>query len=387
MELNLKGIGEKDGQALKNMSKEREKVIHNSSTTPINVKFAANEVADALHPTVQHVKVVDIIEEGQDTKTFVLVPNVDVGTKKLAYFRPGQYISIRVEIEDGIYNRPYTISCSPKHASDNIYTITIKRRPKGIVSNYFLDEVKMDDKFAISAPTGNFYYEPIRDAKNVIAIAGGSGITPFISMAEAIVDGILDFKMTILYGARSENDFLFKKRLDELAKKSNLLQVKYILSEEVNPNYETGFITKEMIEKYIVNENSFFVCGPTPLYEAMNEILKEFSIPNKYIRHDALFGRVDLRGNDLYNLTVLTKGEEIHIPCRARETILYAMEKGGIETTSRCHVGECGFCRSKLISGKVKIFDDDICAADSEFAYIHPCAAFPESDVVIELPF
>lgn len=387
MELDLKGLGTKDVQALKNMSKEREKVIRTSSTNPINVKFSVNEIAGSLHPTVQYVKVADIIEEGRDTKTFVLVPNIDAGTKKLAYFRPGQYITIRVEIEDGIYNRPYTISCSPKNAFDNIYTITIKRRPRGIVSNYFLDEVQIDDKFLISSPMGNFYYEPIRDAKNVIALAGGGGITPFVSMAEAIVDGILDFKMTILYGARTEEDFLFKKKLDELAKKSNLIHIEYILSEEENPNYETGFITKEMIEKYMVNENSFFVCGPLSMYEAMNDILKEFNIPNKYIRHDAFFGRVDLRGNDLYNLTVLTKGEEIHIPCRARETLLYAMEKGGIETVSRCHVGECGFCRSKLISGKVKMFDDDICIADNEFSYIHPCAAFPESDVVVELPY
>ncbi len=275
MELDLKGLGKKDMLLLKEIPQEREKVIRNSSSNAINTKFVANEIAESLHPTIQYVKVADIIEEGRDAKTFVFVPDIDAGTKKLATFRPGQYISVKVEIEEGIYRRPYTLSCSPKNAYDNIYTITIKRRPRGIVSNYFLDEVKMDDKFTISAPSGNFYYEPIRDAKHIIALAGGSGITPFISMAEAILDGILDCKLTILYGARTESDLLFHKKLEEMAEKSKYIQVEYILSEEENPNYQTGFITKKLIEKYMENETSFFVCGPLSLYDAMNEVLKE----------------------------------------------------------------------------------------------------------------
>ena len=387
MELNLKGLGKKDMIALKNMGKEREKIIHNSSLNPINTKFAVNEIAKSLHPLVQYVKVADIIEEGRDAKTFVLVADIDAGTKKLAYFRPGQYISIRVEIENGIYNRPYTISCSPKNVLDNIYTITIKRREKGIVSSYFLDKVKIDDKFSISAPTGNFYYEPIRDAKNIIALAGGSGITPFVSMAEAIEDGILDCKLTILYGARTKKDLLFQNKLNELAKKNKRIQVEYVLSEEKNEEYPYGFITKDMIEKYMEKENSFFVCGPLSLYDAMSDILKKFQIPNKYIRHDAFFGRVDLRGSDVYTLTVVTKDKEFDITCRARETLLYSMEKEGILAPSRCHVGECGFCKSKLRSGKVKMLDEDVCVADRDYSYIHPCASFPESDIVLELPF
>lgn len=387
MELDLKGLGKKDRQAFKTINKEREKIIHNSSSNPINTKFIANDLAKVLHPNIQHIKIADIIEEGKDAKTFVLVPDIDAGTKKLAYFRPGQYISIKAEIEGGIYQRPYTISCSPKNVFDHFYTITIKRRPRGVVSNYFLDEVQIDDKFTISAPAGEFYYERLRDAKNIIALAGGSGITPFVSMAEAIADGTIDCKLTILYGARTEKDFLFQEKLNEISKKNNRVQIEYILSEEISPNYETGFINKEMIEKYMENETSFFVCGPLSMYEAMNEVLKEFHLPNKYIRHDAFFGRVELRGNDFYNLTILTRGKTINITCSARETLLSAMERNGILAPSKCHVGECGFCRSKLKSGKVKIFDDKIRMADKEFEYIHPCATFAESDVEIELPY
>lgn len=386
MELDLKGLKKRDILANKNIKKEREKIIHDSSSQNVHTDFETNEMARDLHPFVQHVKIADIIKESENVKTFVLVPDIAAGTKKLAYFRPGQYISIEVSIEDGVYRRPYTISCSPKLVEDNMYTITIKRRPRGIVSNYFLDKVRIDDAFSISAPYGNFYYERLRDAKNVIALAGGSGITPFLSMAEAIGDGILDFQLTILYGVRKESDILFHQRLDELAKKNNLIHVKYILSEEKNIDYENGFITKEMIDPYLENENSFFVCGPLGFYEYMNELLKKYNLPKKYIRHDAFFGKVEIQENVSYNLTVITQDKELSISCSARETLLSAMEKNGIVAPSRCHVGECGFCKSKLRSGKVKTVEESLRLADKENHYVHPCATFPESDVVIELP-
>ncbi len=387
MELDLKGLGKKDMLALKNVKNERRKIIHDSSADPIFTQFLANEIASNLHPTIQYVKVAEILEAGKSAKTFVLIPDIDSGTKKLAYFRPGQYVCIQIQIEDGIYKRPYTISCSPKKAMDNKYTLTIKRRNQGIVSNYFIEKVKVGDTFSISGPKGNFYYEPIRDAKNIIAIAGGSGITPFISMAEAVMDGILDLHLTILYGARTKEDFLFFHRFEEMKKKSKRIQVEYILSEEDDENFISGFITKELIEKYMHKENSYFLCGPLSLYEKMNVLFKELNIPNKYIRYDSFFGRIDLNRNEEYNLTVLTGGKKITILCNTKETLLSSMEKNGILAPSQCHVGKCGFCRSKLKSGKVKMFDDALLEAEKGKKYIHPCATFPESDVVIELPF
>ncbi len=387
MELNLKGLGKKDMEFFEEIPKERKKIIHSSSSSAILTKFNSNELASILHPKVQHVSVIDIIEENDSTKTFVLAPNAEKNTKKLAYFRPGQYISVEVEIDGCIYHRPYTISCSPKNVFDNLYTITIKRKRNGIVSNFFLDEVKVGDHFSISAPMGNFYYEPLRDANNVIALVGGSGITPILSMAEAIKDGILDFKLTILYGARTKKDLLFHKELDELAKKSNLINVEYILSEEQKEGYLSGFITKEMIDKYRENETSFFVCGPINMYEYVNDLLKDYQLPNKYIRHDAFFGRVDISKNEDYELTILTAEKKVTIVCHSKETLLNTMEKNSVLIQSRCQVGNCGFCRSKLKSGMIRTIDGCLRKADEKNKYIHPCISFPESDIVIELPY
>ena len=87
----------------------------------------------------------------------------------------------------------------------------------GFVSPFIQDQWQVGDEIAISGPQGHLYYEPIRDEKKVLALAGGSGITPFMGMAYAIRDGYEDFDLTILYGSRKEEDILYRKELDAVA--------------------------------------------------------------------------------------------------------------------------------------------------------------------------
>lgn len=366
--------------------KKREKVIRKSSSKPIVTENPVENLVKRLHPEEQFVKVAEIIKENADVKTFVLVPDEEAGTKELAYFKAGQYVSICVSIRDGIYRRPYTLSCSPKMALQNKYMITIKRDGDGIVSNFFLDEVDVGYSFSISAPTGDFCYTGLRDANHVIALAEDIGIVPFVSMAEAIYDGILDFSLTILYCAKTKNDLLFREKLEDITCKFENVNLVYILSEEEDNEFINGPIDKSIIESYMVEENSFFVNGSVSFYSHMNAILKEFNIPKKYVRHEVFMGEIELKEDTDYNLTVVTQKREYKMKCNSRKTLLQTMEENGVVTLSRCHVGECGFCRSKLISGKVKTFDENIRAADKNHNYIHPCSTFPESDVILQLP-
>ena len=386
MELNLKGLDQKDMNAFHTLPSERAKIIHGSSPAAIKTTYTANQLASSLHPDIQYVKVAKIIEENDQVKTFVLVPNTEEKTQKLAYFRPGQCISIELKIDGGIYRRPYTITSSPKDALENFYTITVKRK-KGIVSNYLFDHIKVNDTFSVSGPTGTFYYEPLRDAKNVIALVEGIGINQIISMALAIQDKILDCKLTIFYSVKTEKDILFLDKLIQLNKKNSPITIIILLSEEEKENYLHGFITKEMLDQYKEPETSFFISGSLSFYDRVNELLKEYNLSNKYIRHESFFGRVAIQNTNTYTITILSEEKEISIPCNGKETLLEAMEKNGISAPSRCHVGDCGFCRSKLKSGVVRTFNNILTKADEENEYIHPCASFPESDIVIELPY
>lgn len=387
-EIKLKGLSKLDMLKFKNLAKAREKIINHSQSTKINLNYKANEISRKLHPSVQYVVVKDIIKETDNVKTFILEPNVNLGTKDLAFFQAGQYISLKVSIGNSVYRRPYSISCSPKYTLDNnLYTITIKKVKNGIVSSYMFDKVNVGDEFEISGPTGEFYYQPLRDSNNIIALVEGVCITPIYSIAQAIFDGIIDANLTIFYENKTKNDIVFFEKLDDIICKTDKVKLIHVLNKDKDTEFYQGMINKTLLTEVMDLESSFFVCGSLNFYKRMNEILKELNISKKYVRSDVFMSEIELKDYEEYNLLVKFNNQEKTIKCRSNQTLLSAMESAGIPTLSKCHVGECGFCRSKLISGKVKTFDTHLRIGDRRFLYIHPCSTYPESDVVVELPF
>lgn len=160
--------------------KNRETEIAKASDDICVSDFNANILAASLHPEKQILKVREI-KELKDAKLYTLTAD------KCAYFTAGQYISVSVNIEGKTYSRPYSIVSSPKDALKGFYTIAVKRVEGGIVSNYILDNIKTGDIVEASDPTGSFTYEPLRDAGHIMAIAGGSGITPLFPLQRQFV--------------------------------------------------------------------------------------------------------------------------------------------------------------------------------------------------------
>ena len=161
------------------MTPARNDVIEKAEATPLppTDSYKPNEIAKALHPGVQYLKVSKIVEN-ENAKTYYLEANTEKGTKTLAYFSAGQYLSIELEIGNMKLSRPYSLASSPKESLEGTYMLTIKRVDGGLASNYILDNWTVGTEVTSSEPLGTFTYEPLRDAKTVIGLAGGSGITP-----------------------------------------------------------------------------------------------------------------------------------------------------------------------------------------------------------------
>lgn len=367
--------------SLMKYSLERPKCIKEANGKFLRLDYASNQVAALLHPVSIQTQVKEIRVESSDVKTFVLTSE-----QELPNFQEGQYITIEVSIQGVIYQRPYTISCSSKHIKNQEIQITIQRNPQGIVSNYFFSEVHIGDYFVIHGPYGNFTYQSLRDSNEVLAIAGGTGIIPFVAMAEAICDGILDFHLTILYGAKREEDFIFKTTLDQFAKNNSKVSVVYLLSEEQKEGYLSGFINQNVISSYQKENMSYFVCGSHALYEAMNSIFKEMNIANKYIRHDCYDEYEKGVSENTFEIRVLTGNQEKIVFGKGNETILHTLEREGIIAPKRCGVGVCGICRSKLLEGEVLTNHKYVRLADQKYRYIHPCSSYPVSNLKIKLP-
>ena len=397
--VNVKGHI-RDLLAFKKLVPTRKKRIKKASSEPIKTG-ALNNLAKRLHPQKQYLVIDKITEETPTTKTFTFVPAPNTETTELAFFRAGQYLSLRTEVNKAYISRPYSISSSPFDALNGIYEITIKKVEGGFLTDHIWKNWKVGDKIESTAPEGNFYYERLRDKKNVVGIAGGSGITPFRAIARMIDAGKLDINMVLLYGSYDEKEIIFLEEFKKLQEKNpEKIKLVNILSGE-NASLEgseKGFITAEIIKKYADVENSsFFICGPQAMYSFVKEQLDKLKIPRKRIRRE-LFGEIrDITKNkdfpqDKADLTFKIKvkiGAETHeIPAIATETVTVALERAKIKSATKCRSGECGYCRSFLKSGKVYVNpeNDGRRAADKHKNYFHPCSSYPIDNLEIIVP-
>ena len=379
-----------------NQVKTRNKMIEAASDEMPQSIFNVNRVAAALHPARQHVKIAKVTDHG-DAKSYLLIADKEKGTEKLAYFRASQYVSVELNIDEALVNKPYTIRSNPADAlgAGSSYTLTVKLTNPAYASKHILDSWKEGDSLSISGPLGDFYYQELRDAKHVVALAGGSGITPFYSMAAAIVDGIEDFDMTILYGSRSSDGILLKEEIEDLAERSKgRVKVVHILSHEEKEGYEHGFITAELIKKYAPEgDYSVFMCGPRAMYDFEDGEMAKLGLPKRRVRKEMSGDYLGVEKNPDYQapqeqefkLTVDIRGQKQTVACKAGESLLWAMERAGIAAPSRCRSGECGWCHSRLVSGKYFCPKeaDGRRLADEKFGWIHPCCTFPLSDMEI----
>lgn len=385
------------GPFLGQVKLREQKIAEASAELPTSV-YNANILAKKLHPNVQYAVVAAIADHG-DAKSYTLAPDTDKGVEGLAYFRAGQYVSIALDIGEAKLNKPYTIRSCPKDALNGSYTITVKRTAKGFASDYILDNWQVGTKVKLSAPLGEFYYQEMRDAKNVIALAGGSGITPFYSMAAAIADGTEDFNLTILYGSRTKDAILLGAELDAIAAASaGKVKIVHVLSDEAAEGCEKGFITAELIQKYApAADYSVYLCGPKAMYKFMDAELPKLGLKGRRIRKELPGEYGDPTADEkypkdaagkTYQITVLIRGESQSVSCRADQTLLDALEKAGIRAPSHCRSGECGWCHSRLVSGDVYIPEDTDGRrmADKKFGWIHPCCSYPLSDVTLDVP-
>ena len=347
--------------------------------------FGVNKVAKRILPKEQKL-VIDRIEEHSNIAKSYYFKSEGA---PLAYFKAGQYLTFKLEIGSSVVTRSYSIASSPASALNGEYQITVKRINDGFVSDYILDNWSVGDKVIAYAPEGNLIYNPLRDAKNIVGIAGGSGITPFLSIARAIAQGDEDCTLTLLYGCRTSDEILFKAELDRLSENNEKINVVYVLSHSDEEGYEKGFVGADIIKKYAPEGNySIFVCGPGGLYKFLDTELPKLQKEKKYIRFEVFSsGKKAEEEPKEYSITVINRSNETVIKASSNETVLCAFERAGIVVPARCHTGECGFCRSKLVSGKVYIpeGEDKRRIADMQFNFIHPCCCYPESDLVVRI--
>lgn len=376
-------FGFMDMLRFKQLVPNRREALANGSNTPLPKTYRTNELAKRLHPGFMQVELVDIRPLTDRIKAFTF-RRLDADA--FPYFRAGQYVSLQTKIKDSLVSRPYSIASSPKEALSNTLVLGIEEA--GLLSSYMHHEAAIGDHFVMSEPSGEFYYECIRDQKQVIAIAGGSGITPILSMAKVVAQQSEQYEMTLFYGARKEEQIAFREELEAL--KEQGIRVIYVLSDETKEGFEHSFVSAQLIEKYAdIKQSTFFLCGPQSMYAFVLKELEPYQLPLKAIHKDASCCEdLAIDQPKTYQLTVHMRADTYVIDALENETLLVAMERAGLNAPNKCRAGGCGFCHSKWISGDYIVAQgrDGRREADKKFGFIHPCVTYPKADMEIEVP-
>lgn len=398
MKVNVKGHL-RDLLAFRGLVPKRQKRFAKASAEPLEPD-AMNRLAQRLHPECQHLVIARVADQTKTTRTFRLEADPESDTRELAYFRAGQYLSLKVDVDGVRITRPYSIASAPYEAlgDHGYYDITVRREQNGFLTAHIWDTWAVGSKVLSSGPCGTFYHEPLRDQRMIVGLAGGSGITPFRSMAREIIHGAMDANLLVLYGSSDEDDIVFYEEFTELEGKApDRFRVVHVLScEEVSlEGCEQGFITAQTIAKHAdVQSCSFFICGPQIMYRFVEQELATFNLPKRRIRMEVYGALKDVTqsagfpaelAGQVFRLQVQIGGATVEVPAKAVETVLVAMERANLAPPSECRSGECGFCRSRLVAGEVYIQrdTDGRRAADRASGYIHPCASYPITDLEV----
>lgn len=352
----------------------------------------ARKVLDLLHPGKLKLRVSEVIIETKSTKTFRMIS----ADGYLPPFQAGQYINLVIETGGIVTSRDYSISSAPGQTA--FYDITVRQLGDGFVSDYLLNDVKVGDEFESSSPAGNFYHNPLIHGNDLVFLTGGSGITPFMSMIREASGRGLDRRIHLIYGSRTPDDVIFEQEIEDLSRKHPNFNWTLVIS---NPpegyTGRTGFITADLMKETLggdLSGKTFFVCGPEAMYTFCEKELYRLDIPRKNIRTEMYGPPKDVAGQpgwpagtgrDEMVTVSIKNGKSIQV--RTTEPLMNSLERNGIVIPALCRSGECSLCRTKLLKGKV--FQPEgvrLRASDRRFGYIHPCMAFPLSDLEILLP-
>ena len=380
------------------LMKRREELIASGDPSKIDTSDYPMELSKQLHPGLVKAVITEIEEETPTTRTFSLKAAEGY---HLPFFYAGQYISVKFFIDGKWVTRPYSISSAPMEADkDGILQITLRKKNGGYVSEYIWENWCIGTEVRFEGAFGDNYWSSIRDAEHVVAIAGGSGVTAYRSIAKDMKDTGRPKKFTILYGSRNQDDIIFFEELNQIASESNGdIEVYHILSEPKEGWLgEKGFISADTIKKLVPDWDkvTYYISGPQAMYQFLDQEFAKMNIRKKFIRKEE-YGEIDditkydiyPKGNEekVFKIKVLFGIDEKIIEAKATDTVVVSLEKAGIAPDSHCRSGACGFCRSLLLEGEVwqRPQSDGVRAADKDMGYFHPCSAYPMSDLIIQV--
>lgn len=301
-------------------------------------------------------------------------------------FKAGQYINVSIQVNGKEERRSYSI-CS---GTNEPLAIAVKEVESGTVSKWFNQTAEAEMPIAISTPEGNFTKPS--NAKNIVAIAAGSGITPIMSISKQLeAEG---GNMRLYFGNRSEQDIIFRAEIEEL-KNTNPA---FFLSREEKDGFENGRITKQvLIDEFkkdlsLLKSDGFFLCGPEAMIVEACEALEMFGVEKDKIHFELFTTPVLMKTEEpavvsafkgTATVTAVVDGEEETFQLDSSKSLLEGALDNGVDAPYSCRGGVCSTCKAKVMDGAATM-NINYSLTESEVAegFILTCQAHAASENV-----
>ena len=350
-------------------------------------------------------KCVNVVPETHDVSTFYFKPKRIDGA--LFSYLPGQFITFQLVIEGKSINRTYTISSSPTRPY--ILSVTIKKHPNGLVSNWMHQNIKKGVVVEVLGPAGDFSFIKTPSwNKKYLFLSGGSGITPMLSMSRCLTDMKTNADIAFVHNARSSQDLIAHQELSYLDYYNRQFSLTYICDIALkNWTGLTGYLTIEKLQKVVPDfkERETFVCGPALYMKAVKEMLDKNGYDmERYHSESFDFFELTEPGNQIaprqeavnqenvqsstgeFTIELKRFGKISRFHASGKMNILQSLRNQGTILPFGCQEGICGSCKTLKTSGAVKMqAQGGILEREEEEGYILLCCSYPKSDITIEV--
>jgi ring-1,2-phenylacetyl-CoA epoxidase subunit PaaE len=316
-------------------------------------------------------------------------------------FKPGQHLTLKADIGGEEVRRNYSLCVAPQ---DGQLMITVKRIAGGAFSNWANENLKPGDSIEVMPPHGSFTWDfDPRHANHYVGFAGGSGITPVISLLKTALRMERESRFTLFYGNRDSQSVIF---LEELARLKNCfmerLQVHHFLAEEAEDiELFNGMLDQDKCRQILTNliepknVDAFFICGPEPMMDAAESAIAAHGISrDKILLERFTAGRPSAAvAAQMQALQSKAQGVPMLVTLDGRKrrvtfdaaagNILDSARNSGLPAPFACKAGVCATCRARVVSGQVEmaarygLSDDEVAAG-----YVLTCQSVPKGEGV-----
>jgi 3-ketosteroid 9alpha-monooxygenase subunit B len=361
---------------------EPQALSHVTAATAIDPRAVGVDAA-ALPQGFVPLRVKRVVRETRDAVSIVL----DVPESSVRHFgyQAGQFLTLMVCVDGREHRRCYSMSSSPAAGED--LRITVKRDRDGAVSNWLNDTAAPGDVIQALPPQGRFVLKDTE--RDLIAFAGGSGITPVFSL----------LRSSLISGTRSARLFYANRGRDSVIFGEPLSSMNDVHAQRFGVHHhlddESGFVTPAHVEAFVADakdagDAEYYICGPGPFMDIVQTTLQTVGVPADRIHLEHFevaqipAGPAAAAGEAVTaEVTIELEGRKTTVAYSAGETLLQTARMAGLRAPSSCEVGSCGTCMARLTEGSARMLNNDALEDDEvDDGWVLTCQALPTSRTV-----